>query len=200
MHGLFARSHSGGIVDESRNERDEELNATMRNLEIKCPLPNRAETEARLARLGARRIWERRQKDTFYTASRNWLKLREAEGERAELISYGRTGPADGARTSDYDVLSIEDAAAWHRLLGRVLDVDLVVAKTRTLWRWEDTRIHLDRVDGLGEFLELETVVGDRPLDRARAETETVICTLGLAPETFISVRYRDLLAGDRDR
>ncbi len=166
----------------------------MRNIEIKTPLHARADVERRLEALGARRSWVRRQKDTFFGVPRGWLKLREVEGAMAELIAYRRVDDPAGFKTSHYDIEAVRDAAAWKRLLGRVLALDAVVEKERTLWFYEHTRIHLDRVVGLGDYLELETVVRDIDADAARAETGQVIEALALCPGEFISVRYRDLL------
>lgn len=175
----------------------------MQNIEIKTPLHSRVDTERRLQALGARRVWTRRQKDTFFGVPNGWLKLREAGAEPAELISYRRSAPEgdgilDGLRASDYDVLPVGDAESWKRLLGRVLPVETVVEKERTLWLYEHTRIHLDRVARLGEYLELETVVRDIPPEEARAETRRVIDALSLREHEFIHVPYRELLEGRR--
>ena len=163
----------------------------MLNLEVKTPLDDRVAMEHRLRGLGATRVWTRRQTDTFYEVPDGLLKLREAEGAAAELISYHRV---DGV--SDYDLATLDDAERWKRLIGRVLPVAATVAKERTLWMVRHTRVHLDDVDGLGDYLELETVLVDG-LDRAagQREHESVIEGLGLDRERFIAVPYRELLA-----
>jgi predicted adenylyl cyclase CyaB len=154
--------------------------------------------ERRLAALGARLAWTRRQRDTFFTAARGWLKLRETDGAPAELISYVR--PTDDAdpRPSEYDVVRLEDPTAMMRLLGRALPVDGIVEKERTLWLLDHTRVHLDRVEGLGEFVELETVVEDISADEAGREARSVVEALGLDRASFLAVPYRDLLRAER--
>lgn len=168
----------------------------MQNIEIKTPLRDREKAERRLQALGARQMWTRPQVDTFFrvVSPSGWLKLRESEGRPPELISYERSTGSAAPRPSDYDVIVIKGPEAWKRLLGRVLPVEAVVEKERTLWIYEHTRVHLDRVRGLGEFLELETVVDDIPLEEARAETARLVETLALDPEEFISRPYKDLL------
>ena len=166
----------------------------MQNIEVKIPLRDRANVERRLEALGARRMWTLRQEDTFFAVATGWLKLREAEGRPPEVISYQRSTDHSGPRPSEYDVIVVTDAAAWKRLLGRVLPVEGVVGKERTLWIYEHTRIHLDRVDGLGEFLELETVVQALDAGAARAESDRVIRALALNPAEFVAVPYKDLL------
>lgn len=168
----------------------------MQNIEVKTPLRDRAKAEARLEALGARRVWTRKQADTFFGVPRSvaWLKLREAEGRPPELISYERSTGHSGPRPSDYDVIILKDAATWKRLLARVLPIEVVVRKERTLWIYEHTRIHLDRVEELGEFLELETVVDDIRIAEAREENERVVNALALDPSEFVPLPYRDLL------
>jgi predicted adenylyl cyclase CyaB len=70
-----------------------------------------------------------------------------------------------------------------------------VVAKRRTLYLYERTRIHLDRVADLGDFVELETVVTDQPEAAAHAELAHVATALALRPEDAVSAAYVDLLA-----
>jgi predicted adenylyl cyclase CyaB len=167
----------------------------MLNIEIKARLHDRRNVETRLEALGARRLWTHRQQDTFFAVPTGWLKLREVEGRPAEVISYRRPTSHAGPRASDFDVILVEDGAAWMRLLARVLAVDKVVAKERTLWIYEHTRIHLDRVDSLGEFLELETVVEEITQEAARAETQRLVATLGIQERDLVAVPYRDLLS-----
>lgn len=172
--------------------------AVVQNIEIKTPLHCRDDVERRLGILGARREWVRRQKDTFYDVPNGWLKLREVEGQPAELISYRRTDVPLGLKSSDYDVEAVGDGATWRRLLGRVMDVASVVEKERTLWLYKHTRIHLDRVVRRGEFLELETVVRGISSEDASREARCVIDALKLHEDEFISVPYRELPEASR--
>jgi len=164
------------------------------NIEVKCPLADREAVEDRLRALGAGWHWTDRQTDTFFAVPTGWLKLREPAGGFAELISYRRSTEDSGPRRSEYDVVPVDDPGLVKRLLSRVLPVDGVVEKTRTLWFHGHTRIHLDRVENLGEFLELETVVDDISPEEARAEADRLIEALELPREEFLAVPYRDLL------
>jgi predicted adenylyl cyclase CyaB len=172
----------------------------MRNIEIKTPLDDRSAVEKRLADLGGSRQWERRQRDTFFDVppQRGWLKLREEEGRPAELIAYSRSSAESGPRASDYEVAPLDDAARWRRLLGQALAVRGVVDKRRTLWLLRHTRVHLDEVEGLGEFLELETLAGEIGEAAARREAEEIIAALGLERARFLAVPYLELLGENR--
>lgn len=167
----------------------------MQNIEIKTRLEDRAAIEHRLKALGAERIWSRRQRDTFFRVDVGWLKLRESPGQRPQLIAYRRTMHAAQPAVSDYDLLEVSSAEHCKRLLGRMLPIDAVVEKQRDLWRHQHTRIHLDRVNGLGEFLELEAVVEGISADQARAELVQLLQGLGLSSAAVIASPYRDLLS-----
>ena len=68
--------------------------------------------------------------------------------------------------------------------------------KTRTLLLVGRTRVHLDRVQGLGHFLELEVVLeDDEPLEAGIAEAHDIMARLGVAPAQLIEGAYLDLLA-----
>lgn len=166
----------------------------MQNIEIKAKLKDRANVEHRLRALDAKCLWTHRQRDTFFKVPRGWLKLRESDGRPPELIAYERSTELAGPRSSFYEVLPLKDPEAWKRLLARVLPIDRVVEKERTLWIYQHTRIHLDRVDRLGEFLELETVVESIPDREAHAETQRLLEILGIDRADLIPVPYKDLL------
>lgn len=166
----------------------------MQNIEIKCPLPERARVERRLREMGAEPRWTRRQRDTFFAVPEGWLKLREAEGVLPELIAYRRSTDTDGPRPSDYVRARLEDAELWKELLAVVLPRETVVEKERTLWRAGRTRVHLDRVRGLGEFLELETAADEVGEREARRECDELIAALELDRASFLAVPYRALL------
>ncbi|MCP3919523.1 MAG: class IV adenylate cyclase [bacterium] len=167
---------------------------TMLNIEIKSVLRDRTAMERRLEEVGAEHTVVLRQRDTFYAVPTGWLKLREIAGEPAELISYERPTDSAQARASAYSRQVLEDVEGWKALLGRVLPVDVVVQKERTLWMLDHTRIHLDRVEDLGDYIELETAVGEIGEEDARAECDRVIELLALDRGEFLSLPYRDLL------
>ncbi len=166
----------------------------MKNIEIKTPLTGRAQTEEKLLSIGANLEWTRKQVDTFFNAPSGWLKLREAAGCPAELISDRRSVGDSGPRESDYDILRLEEARELSSVLEHSLGILGIVEKQRALWLYRNTRVHLDRVKGLGDFLELETVLAEIDAGEGTAESEEVISLLELNKELFISVPYLELL------
>lgn len=165
----------------------------MQNIEIKTPIEDLPALASRLSALGGTREWVRRQRDTFFNCPEGYLKLREVEGEPGELIAYVREAGSH-ARASDYEIVPVPESAGLCSALTRSLGVRGVVEKTRTLYLWKHTRIHLDEVVGLGDYLELETVMRDIPREEAEDETRIVITALELDPSRFLDRPYLEML------
>ncbi len=147
-----------------------------------------------------------RQVDTYYQVARGRLKLRQIDrlgadvaieplGRSAELIGYERPEEA-GSRWSTYRVAAIDPEAAGdlHEALSLTHEVLIRVAKRRDVVRLGATRFHLDEVDDLGAFVELETVIGEQDDSEATREHESVISMLELDRFTPIAGSYSDLL------
>ena len=98
------------------------------------------------------------QEDIFFQTTSGRLKLRVFAHDRGELILYQRANVA-GPKTSDYRIAPTTDPAALQAILASALSVLGVVKKRRWLYLVGQTRVHLDRVEGLGEFVELEVVL-----------------------------------------
>jgi adenylate cyclase class IV len=134
------------------------------------------------------------QTDRYYTLDGGRrVKLRTVRGGRAELIEYSRA-ETTGVRASDYTVTAVRDGAAGRCVVpsGRPL---VVVRKRREVWLWDNVRIHLDTVDGLGTFLELEAVIDARHDEAAcRAQVATVMDALGLCEADLLRASYADLV------
>lgn len=166
------------------------------NIEIKArarAFPRQAALAAELATGGPIELVQR---DTFFRAQRGRLKLREFADGSAELIRYERPDTRE-ACASHYDRIPVVDGASLAAVLGEALGVVLVVSKRRTVWFAGRTRIHLDRVEDLGEFIELEVVLAPgEPSAGAIAEAEALAARLAIAPEDRIAAAYVDLLLG----
>jgi len=131
------------------------LTELRRNLEIKArDADPRRTLEAALA-LGAEDKGDLTQRDTYFGGARGRLKLREQTPGEPELIQYRRPDE-QGPRTSEFRLVPVGAAGALKEALDAALGTLVVVEKRRRLLLWEGVRIHLDEVDGLGAFLELE--------------------------------------------
>jgi predicted adenylyl cyclase CyaB len=168
-----------------------------RNIEIKARILDwQSANRAALAVAdGPPQILE--QEDVFFATERGRLKLRTVNGE-AELIYYHRPD-GTGPRQSDYLVLPIIEPRIAVQMLEMLHARRGTVRKKRWLYLSGQTRIHLDRVEDLGDFLELETVLLE---DQSAADGERVLrdlmARLGIAHEHLIDRAYIDLLADRR--
>lgn len=165
-----------------------------RNVEIKARAADFAGQRRRAAELCGGEPEILHQEDTFFRVSDGRLKLRILDPGRGELIHYHRED-SRGPRPSRYTIVPTAEPERLRRLLAEALGVRGVVRKTRTLFLLGPTRIHFDQVEGLGEFLELEVVLGDGqpPADGERVARE-LAGKLGIRESDQIAVAYLDLL------
>jgi adenylate cyclase class IV len=170
-----------------------------RNVEIKARVGDPDRVRRLAARIAGGEPEVLRQDDTFFVAGRARLKLRRLRGGRGELIAYDRPD-GRGPRASIYRVLVTERPDDLGELLGDALGVRGRVRKTRELYLAGQTRIHLDDVDGLGHFLELEVVLrpGQSDEDGMRVARE-LMARLEVPESALVPVAYVDLLDAATD-
>lgn len=169
----------------------------MRNIEIKARLKNISESRKVAAQLsGAQPHAQLRQVDTYFKVPNGRLKLREEQGEGAKnvLIFYHRPDQA-GPKRSDYEMVATDTPAALKRALSEAMGVRVVVVKQRTVFLYENVRIHLDKVEGLGEFLEFEAVMPDGiPDSRGHEQLQKLMQDFSINEEDLIENSYCNML------
>ncbi len=170
-----------------------------RNVEIKARVADLASVRARARELaGSGEVLA--QEDTFLPCPSGRLKVRRFADGSGELIFYRRpdtTGPAE----SRYVVAPTTDADALVEALSSAYGTRGVVRKRREVRLVGRTRVHLDRVEGLGEFVELEVVLAaGEPPARGVAEAESLMDRLGIRREALVEGAYIDLLEAETIR
>ena len=160
--------------------------AAQRNLEIKARDADPRRSLELALELGAEDHGEIEQRDTYFARTTGRLKLREQEPGQTELVQYRRADQT-GPRVSDYRVVPIAEAEAVREALDAALGTLVVVEKSRRLLVWEGVRIHLDVVEGLGSFVELEAPGEGERLSDLRAK-------LDIRDEGLVAQSYSDLL------
>lgn len=133
------------------------IGSDRRNVELKATDPDPEWSLAACRVLGADDCGVITQRDTYFHFEHGGLKLREEKPGRPHLIHFNR---ADGPqqRQSSYRIVAVKDGDGLRAALGGALGVRGVVSKRRRFFLWKAVRIHLDQVDGLGSFIELEAV------------------------------------------
>jgi adenylate cyclase class IV len=131
------------------------------NLELKATDPDPGRSLEVCRHLGARdegTLWQR---DTYFDARTGGLKLREQEPGHPHLIQFERADEPQ-QRESRYRIVEVGDPTVLLAALTDALGVTVTVTKRRHLFIWQNVRIHLDEVQSLGTFIELEAVAADR--------------------------------------
>jgi predicted adenylyl cyclase CyaB len=171
----------------------------MKNLEAKFQLADLTIAARRATTIGYAQRAILNQRDTFFRVTNGKLKLREEDGN-ASLIFYHRAGSGP-LMLSTYDIVKIPDVSATHAMLAGALGVITTVTKRRTLMMRDNVRLHLDHVERLGDFGEIEAVIadGDDP-ERGRGAVDELLAALEIAADDLIDVSYFELqLASSRE-
>jgi predicted adenylyl cyclase CyaB len=122
------------------------------------------------------------------------LKLRVLADDRGQLIYYTRPDQ-EGPKRSDYHISHTADPANLKRVLELAYGIRGVVRKTRYLYLVGQTRVHLDDVDGLGQFMELEVVMQEGQSDaEGQAIAEDLMASLGVERTDLLDGAYMDML------
>jgi predicted adenylyl cyclase CyaB len=165
-----------------------------RNIEIKARIENVATMTPRVAALASEGPLEIAQDDTFFACDTGRLKLRAFSNDAGELIFYQRVnqpGPKESfylrSPTTSPETLR-ESLSLAYGQIGRI-------RKYRTLFLVGRTRVHLDRVEDLGHFLELEVMlVGDEPAEQGVREAGQLMEQLGIEAGQLVEGAYLDLM------
>jgi len=164
------------------------------NIEIKAVVDEPAALGERVAAIATDGPYVIEQHDTFFRCSNGRLKLRRFGDGSGELIFYRRadsTGPA----FCQYERTAAADPDGLLRVLQQANGVRGEVIKTRTLYLAGRTRIHMDAVEGLGDFMELEVVLGEgESTVQGELDAERLMAALGVTQSDLIERAYIDLI------
>jgi adenylate cyclase, class 2 len=164
------------------------------NVEVKVKFANLEAVEKTLLDNAARFVGTDFQMDKYYKVPKGRLKIRRGNIEN-QLIFYQRNESAD-LKQSDIVLLPIDDKLEF--VLDNVLPKAVVVKKARKIFFINNAKFHLDEVEGLGRFVEIEIIdaTGTLPKEQLAADCEKYVDLLGLRNGgVFIPESYSDLLA-----
>ncbi len=165
-----------------------------RNIEIKANVESISALAEKVSRLATAGPFEIAQDDTFFRCEAGRLKLRAFSATQGELIFY-RRNDQPGPKESFYVRTPTAEPASLREALRLAYGEVGSVVKARTLYLVGRTRVHLDTVQGLGQFMELEVVLEDNEaLEAGVQEAHTLMQQLGVKPSQLIEGAYVDLL------
>jgi predicted adenylyl cyclase CyaB len=166
-----------------------------RNIEIKARLDSLDEMAAKVAALADQGPIEIRQDDTFFACARGRMKLRVFSPLEGQLIFYRRPDQA-GPKESHFVISPTASPDSLREALSLAYGQAGRVRKHRTLYRVGRIRVHLDRVEDLGPFLELEVVLADDEGSEAGVqEARRLMASLGIADSQLVEGAYVDLMS-----
>ncbi len=165
------------------------------NIEMKARVDDPAALRRRVLELNPHEVFLLEQVDTFFHCQSGRLKLRQFADGSAELIAYERVN-VQGARQSTYFRTPTADGEGLLQALTKSLGVKTVVRKRREVMLVGQSRIHLDQVESLGDFMEIEVVLEP---EQAASEGEVILAdlmrNLGITSEHCIAGAYADFIA-----
>lgn len=170
-----------------------------RNIEIKAHVADWQTLKAKAASMADEGPVEIVQDDIFFSCPNGRFKLRILSKENGQLVFYRRPDQ-EGPKLSHYFVSLTQEPGVLRDVMARAYGEAGRVRKVRTLYMVGRTRVHLDRVEGLGDFMELEVVLADgEPLEKGQEEADRLRKDLGIAPDQLIDVAYIDLIEAKKN-
>jgi predicted adenylyl cyclase CyaB len=163
------------------------------NIEVKVKFMNLEAVEKTLLSNGARSVGTDYQTDKYYKIPNGRLKIRRGNIEN-QLIFYRRIESAD-LKQSEIVLLPIDDKLEF--VLDNSLETAVVVKKSRKIFFINNAKFHLDEVEGLGRFVEIEIIDAEGNLSKEQlaADCEMYVNLLGLRDGgVFVPQSYSDLL------
>lgn len=166
-----------------------------RNVEIKAKIDQIEVLLPIIASLAETGPFDLPQHDTFFNCPSGLLKLRSFSPSSGELIFYQRP-QLQGPKLSLYHISPTLNPDSLRNTLALAYGILGTVRKHRILFLLGNTRIHLDRVDGLGDFLELEVVLAElQTQSSGEGIALELMAKIGILPNQLISDSYLELLA-----
>ncbi len=166
----------------------------MLNIELKARCEDFHRLREACRSLGAESQEPDRQLDTYFRVAYGRLKLRESLLSGAELIFYNRADFA-GPRESHWETCPVDNADEIKTILKKALGVRAVVAKRREVFVVGNVRVHLDKVQDLGGFVELEGIVDDpSELSVVDNEVRRMQQALEIDNRSLLKESYSDLI------
>ncbi len=165
-----------------------------KNIEIKAKVEDLEDLRKRVERICDGVGEKIDQEDIFFHNSLGRFKLRILAPDRGQLIFYQRSDVA-GPKLSNYQIYNTADPEGLKEVINKAAGVRGTVRKRRWLYWFGRTRIHLDLVEGLGAFMELEVVLQpDERREEGMGAAAELMDILAVGPNDLIDGAYIDLL------
>ncbi|OGF25389.1 adenylate cyclase [Candidatus Falkowbacteria bacterium RIFOXYB2_FULL_34_18] len=164
------------------------------NIEIKAKSNNQDEIREILKSKNANFKGVDHQIDTYFKVDNGRLKLREGKIEN-HLIHYQRENK-EGPKQSDVTLFESDPKSSLKEILTKALGILVVVNKKREIYFIDNVKLHIDNVEDLGTFVEIEAIDNDGTIgkDKLLKQCQFFLDLFKISQEDLISVSYSDLL------
>lgn len=134
------------------------------------------------------------QTDTYFNVPAGRLKLRQGNIENS-LTFYNRSD-LSGPKQSDFELLEIESGDELKSILSKAIGVKVTVRKNREIYYIENVKFHLDTLEGIGQFVEIEATNKDNSLPAAKLHEQCVLYmnAFEITEQDLIPISYSDML------
>lgn len=168
---------------------------TKTNVEIKATVKDMVRKEVLVREFTQSEAIILHQVDVFFVVPKGRLKLRIFSPAEGELIYYERPDTAE-PKSCSYCISKTNDPQGLKVVLEKVLRIRSIVKKKRLVYLYGQTRIHLDKVEGLGNYIEIEVVLSEDQTEKeASVVLEAIMSRLEINPDDLVDRAYVDLLA-----
>ena len=165
----------------------------LKNIEIKAKIRDYEKVQKLVEKLCSDPVHTEQQEDTFFITTKGRLKLRESN-DKSALIYYDRKDSLEPSQ-SDIAISFTENPDTLKSVLAKSNGIRGIVKKKRTLYKYGQTRIHLDDVRGLGKFIELEVVLrSDQTSKDGESIANKLMDKFNIHKNDLIDVAYIDLI------
>ncbi|WP_044349314.1 class IV adenylate cyclase [Dethiosulfatarculus sandiegensis] len=165
-----------------------------RNIEIKASISDLAYCDRKAKILAGTEPEIIKQEDIFFNCEKGKLKLRIFSKENGLLIFYNRP-EATGPKTSEYYLSSTQEPHCLLDVLERAYGSCGKVKKIRKLYMIGRTRVHLDKVENLGNFLEFEVILQDgEEVIEGEKEAKQLMEAFNISETDLLSGAYIDMM------
>ncbi|KAJ6637594.1 hypothetical protein Bhyg_10325 [Pseudolycoriella hygida] len=169
---------------------------TLRNIEIKARICDNKEFDRKIeiAKNLTTNYTVIKQRDVFFNVTSGRLKLRFLEDKKSQLIQYQRPD-SEGPKLSEFLILQTDEPEKLHQMLAASIGVKGEVIKTRHLFIYNQTRIHLDDVKNLGTFIEFEVCLQpEQTIEIGTEIANEMINIFGIRKNDMVQGAYLDEL------
>ncbi len=132
--------------------------------------------------------------DTYFMVSKGRLKLREGTIEN-HLIHYHRADQA-GPKQSTVTLFKTDPDSTLKQILTESVGTKVVVDKLRAIYFIDNVKFHLDSVQGLGQFVEIEAIDTDGTISisQLQEQCEYYMQLFDIQSEDLLTESYSDML------